>query len=95
MDEIIQEALFNIMMMQIMILQSMVIVWFHIITQVDEIIQEALFKADKEDAQMTALRGFVDLQVMMIIRMIMIIKMIMMMLIMMITMMMTHSNVLR
>ena len=31
--------------------------------QVDEIIQEALFKADKEDAQMTALRGFVDLQV--------------------------------
>jgi hypothetical protein len=29
---------------------------------VDEIIQEALFKADKEDAQMTALRGFVDLQ---------------------------------
>ena len=37
-----------------------------IITQVDEIIQEALFKAVKEDAQMTALRGFVDLQVMMI-----------------------------
>ena len=34
--------------------------WF---VQVDEIIQEALFKADKEDAQMTALRGFVDLQV--------------------------------
>ena len=31
--------------------------------KVDEIIQEALFKADKEDAQMTALRGFVDLQV--------------------------------
>jgi hypothetical protein len=30
--------------------------------KVDEIIQEALFKADKEDAQMTALRGFVDLQ---------------------------------
>ena len=48
----------------------------------DEIIQEALFKADKEDAQMTALRGFVDLQVMLIIR------------IMMITMMMTHSSVL-
>ena len=88
MDEIIQEALFNIMMMQMLILQSMVIVWFHIITQVDEIIQEALFKADKEDAQMTALRGFVDLQVMMIIR-------IMMITIMMITMMMTHSSVLR
>ena len=35
--------------------------------QVDEIIQEALFKADKEDAQMTALRGFVDLQVISII----------------------------
>ena len=35
--------------------------------QVDEIIQEALFKADKEDAQMTALRGFVDLQVIFII----------------------------
>ena len=85
MDEIIQEALFNIMMMQMLILQSMVIVWFHIITQVDEIIQEALFKADKEDAQMTALRGFVDLQVMVI----------MMMVIMMITMMMTHSSVLR
>jgi len=30
--------------------------------KVDEIIQEALFKADKDDAQMTALRGFVDLQ---------------------------------
>jgi len=29
---------------------------------VDEIIQKALFKADKDDAQMTALRGFVDLQ---------------------------------
>ena len=71
MDEIIQEALFNIMMMQIMILQSMVIVWFLITTQVDEIIQEALFKADKEDAQMTALRGFVDLQVMMMMIMIM------------------------
>ena len=94
MDEIIQEALFNIMMMQIMILQSMVIVWFHIITQVDEIIQEALFKADKEDAQMTALRGFVDLQVMMIIRMMMMIT-IMMITIMVITMMMTHSSVLR
>ena len=35
--------------------------------QVDEVIQEALFKADKEDAQMTALRGFVDLQVISII----------------------------
>ena len=58
----------------------------HIINQVDEIIQEALFKADKEDAQMTALRGFVDLQVMMIT--------IMMMVMMMITMMMTYSIVL-
>ena len=38
--------------------------------KVDEIIQEALFKADKEDAQMTALRGFVDLQVIYLIRMI-------------------------
>ena len=52
----------------------------------DEIIQEALFKADKEDAQMTALRGFVDLQVMMIT--------IMLMVMMMITMMMTYSIVL-
>ena len=60
----------------------------------DEIIQEALFKADKEDAQMTALRGFVDLQVMMIIRMMMMIRIIMIT-IMMITMMMTHSSVLR
>jgi len=30
--------------------------------KVDEIIQEALFKADKKDAQVTALSGFVDLQ---------------------------------
>ena len=59
-----------------------------IITQVDEIIQEALFKADKEDAQMTALRGFVDLQVKRFITMIMMIT------IMMITIMMTHSSVL-
>ena len=33
------------------------------IMQVDEIIQEALFKAEEESAQMTALLGFVDVQV--------------------------------
>ena len=58
----------------------------------DEIIQEALFKAVKEDAQMTALRGFVDLQVMMIMMMMMMV--IMMIAMMAITMMMTYSIVL-
>ena len=33
------------------------------LTKVDEIIQEALFKAKDESAQMTALLGFVDIQV--------------------------------
>ena len=64
----------------------------HIINQVDEIIQEALFKADKEDAQMTALRGFVDLQVMMIIITIIITIMMMMMKITIMMMMMTDKE---
>jgi len=34
------------------------------LTKVDEIIQEALFKAKDESAQMTALLGFVDIQTM-------------------------------
>jgi hypothetical protein len=33
------------------------------LTKVDEIIQNALFKAKETDAQMTALLGFVDVQV--------------------------------
>ena len=35
---------------------------FLIFPQVDQIIQDALFKAQDEDAQVTALLGFVDVQ---------------------------------
>ena len=52
-----------ILMMMMMMIMLMMMILTMMMMQVDEIIQEALFKAEEETAQMTALLGFVDVQV--------------------------------